>query len=112
MNKHEETMHISQKEFDRINRLLSIKSLEEMTDDQLKSLGAYPNSCEGLFYVEFDDGSSLNYDLCSGSHNYFDDVTWTSADGSMDAFLDCTYSLEDFEFKIENELYIVKIIKE
>lgn len=111
MIKHEEIIHIPINEFDRINRLLAIDSLEEMTDDELIEQGANTDYCEGIFRVEFDDGASLNFDLCSGRHNYWDDVVWTSADGNRDVVLDCEYELNDIEVEIDEELYIVKIIK-
>jgi hypothetical protein len=111
MIKHEATINISATEFDRINRLLAIESLEEMTDSELIAHGANTDSCEGVFYVEFDNGTSMNFDLCSGTHNYWDDVVWTSADGKRDVVLDCEYELDDIEVEIDFELYIVKIIK-
>lgn len=110
--KHEETIRIAASEFDRINRLLAIESLEEMTDEELIEQGANTDYCEGIFYVEFDNGASLNFDLCSGMHNYWDDVVWTSADGTTDVVLDCEYGLSDIEVEVDNELYIVKVIKE
>lgn len=112
MIKHEETIRIPAKEFDRINKLLSIESLEEMTDGELIEQGANTDSCEGVFCVEFDNGTSLNFDLCSGGHNYWDDVVWTSADGKRDVVLDCEYELDDIEVEIDSELYIVKVVKE
>lgn len=112
MIRHEETVRISSSEFDRVNRLLAIESLEEMTGDELLKFGANINVCEGVFHVVFDNGSHLNFDLCSGTNNYYDDVVWTSADESLDIILDCKYELDDIEAEIANELYIVKIIKE
>ena len=112
MIKHETIIYIPTSEFDRINRLLAIESLEEMTDDELIEQGANTDVCEGIFLVEFDNGASLNFDLCSGSHNYWDDVVWTSADGKRDVVLDCEYELDDIEVEIDDELYIVKIIKD
>ena len=111
MIRHEATITISANEFNRINRLLAIESLEEMTDNELIEQGANTNCCEGVFRVEFDNGTSLNFDLCSGKHNYWDDVVWTSADGTRDVVFDCEYELDDIEVEIESELYIVKIIK-
>lgn len=112
MIEHKIIIRISEDEFNRINRLLAIDSLEEMTGSELLTQGANTNCCEGIFHVEFDNGASINFDLCSGSHNYWDDVVWTSADGTRDVVLDCEYELDDIEVEIENELYIVKIIKE
>lgn len=49
MKKHEEIIHVSASEFDRINRLLAIKSLEDMTDSELLEQGANTDVYEGLF---------------------------------------------------------------
>lgn len=111
MIKHEEIIHIPAKEFDRINRLLAIESLEEMTDEELRQIGANTDGCEGIFYIEFDNGASLNFDLCSGRHNYWDDVVWTSADGKRDVVFDCEYVLDDIEVEVDGELYIVKVVR-
>lgn len=112
MGKHIATVYISSDEFDRVNRLLSIDSLENMSDDELIMQGANTNHNEGVFSVTFDDGSSLNFDLCSGTSNYWDDVVWTSADGNTDLTLDCEYELDNIEVDIEGETYIVEIIKD
>lgn len=112
MTRHIAIMRLPSNEVDRINRLLSIPSLEEMTDDELREIGATTDSVEGIFYVDFDDGSSLNFDLCSGRHNYFDNVEWTNANETTTVLFDCAYELDDIEFEVDDELYIVKIIKE
>ena len=109
MIKHEETVYITTSDFNRINKLLAIESLEEMTYSKFVEHGANTDYCEGIFRVEFDNGASLNFDLCSGKHNYWDDVVWTSADGTTDIVLDCEYELGDIEVEIESELYIVRI---
>lgn len=106
---HEKTVSVCKTGFDRVNKLLAIPSLEELTDEELRRLGANTDQCEGIFFVEFDDGSSLNYDLCSGTHNYYDDVVWTSRDGTRDIVLDCEYELDDIEFDVDGETYIVNI---
>ena len=111
MVKHEAVIYIAANEFERINRLLAIESLEVMSDDELIKHGANTHVCEGIFHVVFDNGASLNFDLCSGLHNYWDDVVWTNADGNGDIVLDCEYELDDIEVEIESELYIVKVIK-
>lgn len=105
-------IRIGQEDFDRINRLLAIEDLEDLSDEELLEIGANTDVCEGVFYAEFDDGSSLTFDLCSGQHNYFDDVVWTSADGSRDVVLDCEFELDDIEFAVNGEEYIVRIHKE
>ena len=98
--------------YDRVNRLLAIESLEDMTDQQLLEAGTNTDQCEGILYVEFDDGSYINYDLCSGQHNYYDDVVWTSADGSNTVNFDCAFELDDMEFQIGNRRYYVEVFRE
>lgn len=83
-----------------------------MSDDELIMQGANTHHNEGIFSVTFDDGSSLNFDLCSGIHNYWDDVVWTNADGSIDVTLDCEYELDNIEVDIKGETYAVEIIKD
>ena len=100
---------IDQSTSDRVNRLLNIPSLSEMDDKQLVEAGAKTYQCEGVFYVRFPDGSSLTYDLCSGSENYFDDVVWTDLNGAHDVCLDCTYKLSDIEFEAFGNEYAVKL---
>lgn len=107
--KHIATFDIRKSEYDRINRLLGIESLSEMTDNQLLAAGANTDQCEGIFTVTFDDGSTLNYDLCSGQENYYDDVVWTSPDGKHDVVLECMFDLDDIEFDVDGETYIVKL---
>lgn len=93
----------------RVKRLLDIPSLEEMSDQELLDAGANTDQCEGIFSVTFDDGSTLNYDLCSGQSNYFDDVVWTSGDGKQDVILECSFELDDIEFDVDGVRYIVTI---
>lgn len=109
MNKHEVTVHITSDEFTRINRILAIESVEDMTNEELLAQGAIPHRNEGIYYAEFDDGSYITFDLCYGSHNYWDSVVWTNRDGSVDVVFDCAYELGNIEAEIESELYIVKI---
>lgn len=112
MIKHEQTVRISTGELERINRLLAIESLENMTDEELIQQGANTGVYEGILYVEFDNGAVITWDLCSGTHNYYDNVVWTSPDESREVVLDCEYELDDIEVEIESEFYIVKIVKE
>ena len=112
MKKFEETVVIPACEYDRVNRLLAIPSLEDMTDGELLEAGANTHQNEGIFRVTFEDGSSLNFDLCSGASNYWDDVVWTSADGKRDTTLDCDFELGDIEFEEGGNLYTVHVVKE
>lgn len=51
MIKHEEIIHITNEEYERINRLLAIESLEDMTEEELDAYGAKLDSTEGLFFL-------------------------------------------------------------
>ncbi len=95
---------------DKVKRFLSIKSFEEMTEKEMNVIGAEEDSCETIFSVEFDDGSCLNFDLCSGKNNYWDDVIWTSPDGKTDVMLEPTFSIDDIESTINGEEYRVEIV--
>ena len=108
MIKHQEIVPISKEELKRYNFLLSIPSLEDMSDAELTEIGAETDVCKGIYFIEFDNGATMNIDLCSGSHNYWDDVVWTSPDGNRDVVLDCEYEISDIEVEIDDELYVVK----
>lgn len=108
--KHTACITIKKTEFERINKLLGIDSFAEMSEKRLREIGAERDSCEGILYVEFDDGSSLNFDLCSGEDNYYDDLVWTSPDGNHDVVMECTFDFPDvIEFEAMGEEYSVKI---
>lgn len=112
MKEHTATVHILTEEFERINRLLDIDSMEEMTDQELLDLGAEKYECETIYSVTFDDGSHLSFDLCSGSVNYYGDVIWTSADGKQEITLEPEFKLGDMEVDIESQVYLVHLIKD
>ena len=109
--KHTATVKLAKSDIGRIRRLLDIPSLSDLTDDELRQMGGFTDATEGVFFVQFDDGSTLNYDLCSGQENYYDDVVWTSPDGSRDVVLECAFELDDIEFDVDGEEYEVKIVE-
>lgn len=107
---HTQVVEIAKPEYSRINCLLGLRSLSELTDIQLYNLGANTNQNEEIFCVDFDDGSSVTYTLRSGHNNYFDDIVWTSADGTMEYNPECTFELDDIEFTAPNgDKYLVFI---
>ena len=57
-------------------------------------------------YAEFEDGSILTYTLCSGTHNYFDDVVWNK--GDEEVVPECMFELCDFSFTVGNDEYTIK----
>ena len=110
MSIHKATVNIPTVEIQRINRLLSIDDLGELTDDELIEIGANTYDWDGVYSVVFDDGSTLSCDLCSGSTNYYDDINFQSANGKTWT-LDCEYELDDIEFDYGDEHYIVEIVE-
>lgn len=105
------TVKMPSKEIDRINRLLSIICLDDLTDKELHEAGANTHHHEGVFAVKFEDGSSMTYDLCSGTLNYYDDVVFTSPDG-YDTIIDCEFEFPDvLAVEINGNLYEVRIEK-
>ena len=53
--KHTETVKMAKSEIDRINMLLDIPSLSELTDDELRDMGAFTDAVEGVYAVRFDE---------------------------------------------------------
>lgn len=110
MAQHICTVDIPRSVYDRVNRLLAFGTpFEEMTDEEMRAAGVHDHYCEGIFAANFDDGSRLNFDLCSGSSNYFDDAVWTSADGRTDVTLECAFELSDIEVETDGEVYVVNL---
>lgn len=109
---YQETIKIPATEFNRINRLLAIECFENMSDEEMRKAGANTDQYEGLWLIEFDDGSKLTWDLCSGSSNYYDNAVWTSADGKRSITLDCLFELCDIEFEVDGTIYSVKFATE
>lgn len=110
MKKHEVIVHIPSAEYTRVNHLLAIDSFNNMSERELAAQGVTMGHNEGIYLAKFDNGASINFDLCSGPNNYWDDKVWTSPDGSRDVILDCAFELSDVEVEIESEQYIVKIV--
>ena len=104
--------NINSVQYDRVNRLLEIPSLSELTDRELYQAGANTNQCELIFEIVFDDTSVLKYYLCSGSENYYDDIVWNSPDGMNVITFECNFELCDIEFTIGEDHYKVVIQKE
>ena len=106
--KYTETIELPKELYERVNRLLALYSLEEMTDEELMAAGANTHQCEGIFEARFKDGSFLTYDLCSGSSNYYDDVVWHK--DNWDVTLESDFELSDISFDIHGVEYEVKVV--
>ena len=108
---HTKAISLTQKDFDRINRLLSYEDLESMSDEEKEKLECKQDSSEYVFGVEFDDGSSLDWWLCSGTNNYYDNVIFSQMFSDNFINLDCVFELDDIEVEAGNDIYRVVIMK-
>ena len=105
---HEVKYPISKRELQRVRLLLDFKSFEIFTDEELEKFGIVKDSAEYIFGVSFNDGATLDWKLCSGSSNYFDEVTFQYPDGRT-ADLDPTFELDDIEIDAGTDIYVVKL---
>lgn len=113
MSVFKEKAAVQKKEFERIGRLLAIGSFKTMSEKTRLERGICPNTCEEIIYAKFADGSVIVWCLCSGTSNYFDDVSWISADGETEITLVPSRKLENIEVEIGGNLYVVELeIKE
>jgi len=99
---------ISRKEVYRIRQLLNIQSFEDWDEEKLDKLGIVKESCEYVLGVAFDDGATLDYKLCCGEHNYYDEVLFQYPDGKYVDF-EPTYELDDIEIDAGSTIYIVRL---
>ena len=106
---YKEEVHINKELAHRIKRCLAVDNIEDMTDEELEAWGYKRDSREGIFSVKFQNGSYLTWDLCSGTHNYYDDVTMFFPDKTFSE-LDCTYEFDDIEVDTDVATYIVKLV--
>jgi hypothetical protein len=115
-------IEINRYDFDRINKLMQVDfdDIDENGDLTLEmenlvnELDARQDTTPYGFWFEFENGTHITIDICCGSHNYFDDVVWTSKDGTRDCVFDCNFALDEVEeFDVDDDVYICKfIIKE
>lgn len=114
-------MEINRKDFDRINRLMKIDfdDVDENGDlipaiaKLVDELDARPDTMPYSFYFEFEDGTIIYIDICSGSHNYYDNCILESVDGLSDCVFDCHYMIEEHNAFIPfdgDATYICKFI--
>jgi len=94
-----------------VKRCLEVESLEEMSDEELEAWGYKKDDCKLIFLVDFDDGCTVIWKLCSGQTNYYDDVVLQYPDGSSDT-LECTFELDDVQIETPTDVYYIKLVIE
>ena len=105
---HQVNYPISKKEVYRVRNLLEIKSFEEYSEEKLEKLGIVKCSSEYIISVAFNDGATLDWKLCCGDNNYYDEVIFQHSDG-IEEELDCSYELDDIEIDAGPDIYIVTL---
>ena len=106
--KYEKTVSIPAEKYDKVNELLELDNLDEMTEGELNDIGAEIEHVEKIYEVEFEDKSKVMFFLRSGLHNYFDEVVWFQTDEEPYAF-DPEFSIGDFSFCFDGDCYCVKV---
>lgn len=107
---HKREVKIHRDEASDIRRLLSLENLEGLSDSQMQRLGCKRDFRRLVFSVDFDDRSSLDWWLCSGTINYYDDVVFRRPFADYCESLDCTYKFDDMEIDTGEDVYIVKLV--
>ena len=101
---------MAQAEFDRVNGLLDIEYLDDMTDEEYTILCPKTDDYIGLFYVEFENGNHITIDVASGGSNYYDNCVLYDADGNELKVYDCGYHIgRTMVFMYHDDRYIVEI---
>lgn len=111
------TVKMSRDKFERINALLDIEDIEELSDEKQEEIHALPES-EIIYDVEFDDGTVITLSLEHGSTNFYTSPYITNRNGQeIDSDDDVGFSLEtEEEFLVpdddegdEETTYVVKV---
>lgn len=111
-------IEIKRYDFERINKLMDVEFEKYESSPKMRKLinelDARPDTMAYGYWFEFDDGSKISIDVCSGSSNYYDNCVWRSNDDKQDYVFDCSFEIsEEMEFIHNNISYICKfIIKE
>lgn len=99
---------ISKEEYERVCKILDIENYEEWDDKKKEEYGIIEDDAEWILKADFDDGARLDWNLCFGSHNAYDDVRFMYPSGEW-IILDCSYELDDIEIIDGNNIYIVRL---
>lgn len=92
-----------------IRDLLAIDNLETVPEEELDAAGAKQHDRQFVYEAGFPDGSTVAYELCSGSMNYWGDVVWTSPDKARTVDCEPEYGLDDLELEVDGTTYVVRL---
>lgn len=103
-----ESVQIKQSVVDRVRMLLEIKDFDDLSDKVKEKLNIEEDHEELIYSVTFADGATLDWRLCSGASNYYDDVLFHYETGHWET-LDCTFEFDDIEIDAGSKIYNVKL---
>lgn len=97
----------------RINRLLDIDQLEDLTDEERIALDVETNYHARIGTAFFDNGKRMSFDLCSGSSNYWVDIALKNSDWSIVVDFEPAFELSEgeHEFVVGDDVYVVHVVK-
>ena len=98
---------LSKKQLDYYNELLLV-DLEDK--EKANDIGASKDDYIGIACIEFNNGNYVTIDLASGSSNYYDNIVLWNKEGKELMCLDCDYSLSNFDFEYENDIYHIYLV--
>ena len=104
---------LPKKQLDYYNELLQLDlddCLPYYNEDDINRLGARKDDYIGIACIEFDNGNYVTIDLASGGSNYYDNIVLWNKEGKELMCLDCDYSLSNFDFEYENDIYHIYLV--
>jgi hypothetical protein len=91
-----------------LQQLLEINFEDTTQQDTIDDLCAVTDDYLPLFEFMFDNNTTITYDLCSGSSNYYDNVCIYSED--FEDCFDCDYTLDEkMIFEYGDDTYICNL---
>ena len=102
------TVDIQKSVYDKLLSAFGIDDISKLSQEEIEKLGAWPYQQSRVYVARFDDGSFITYDICSGTSNYFDDVSYIAPDGRTET-LECTFDIDDIEIERNGNTYIVEL---
>lgn len=103
-----ETIKVRKKEFERVNKLLKIPDIDDLTEDD-KLLEPKSNDSIHIAEVNFEDDTNICIRVNSGKHCYYDEYIVSTEDGRVVEY-ESEFTIDkQMEFALAKNRYIVKL---
>lgn len=106
---HEDSILLPLSQYERVNKLLSVSSIDDLTADERNALGARYHTHETIYHAVFDDGTSACFDLYSDKDNYWGEITMTGTNNEHIVIAAHRFMLGDIEFEVGSQTYMIKL---